>query len=332
MPHTVQRQLPTRFGFVLVRDFTLISMSSAVETLRMANRLVGEDVYSWKTISDRGEVVHASDGISVNTDCSIDDEQSPRDLDAIIVCGGRRIESQTTDTLLRWLKKASQAGIALGSTCTGSYVLAKAGLLDGYRCSVHWENIAALTDLFPRVQVRRRVFTIDRDRYTSSGGTAPIDMMLYFVRRQCGPEVSAGVADQFVYERVRNPDELQRIPLRHYLGKQSIKLVDAVELMEANIKEPISQVDLASFVGLSRRQLQRLFQKYLLCTPSRYYLQLRLQRSRELLKQTDLSLVEISEQSGFVSNSHFSKSYKELYGYSPSVERRRSPGSSDDAD
>jgi len=125
---------------------------------------------------------------------------------------------------------------------------------------------------------------------------------------------------------VRNPDDLQRIPLQHHIGKQSMKLVGAVELMEANIKEPISQVDLADFVGLSRRQLQRLFQKYLLCTPSRYYLQLRLQRARELLLQTNLSLVEISEQTGFVSNSHFSKSYKELYGHSPSAERHNAPG------
>lgn len=328
MPRTAQPQLPTRFGFVLVHDFTLISMSSALETLRMANRLTNEDVYSWKIISEHGGAVHASAGLSVNTDCGIDEEQSLSDVDAIIVCSGRRVESRTPDSLLRWLKKASRAGLALGSTCTGSYVLAKAGLLDGFRCSVHWENIAALADLFPKVQVRRRVFTIDRDRYTSSGGTAPIDMMLYFVRRQCGPEISAGVADQFVYERVREPDELQRIPLRHYLGKQSMRLTDAVELMEANIREPISQVDLASFVGLSRRQLQRLFQKYLLCTPSRYYLQLRLRRARELLRQTDLSLVEICEQAGFVSNSHFSKSYKELYGYSPSAERHRAPGAS----
>ena len=330
MPKTTERKLPTRFGFVLVNEFTLISMSSAVQSLRMANRLTNEDVYSWKTFSESGGAVFASDRLSINADCGFDEHQTLRDIDAIIVCGGRRIESNTPESLLRWLKKASQAGIALGSTCTGSYVLAKAGLLDGYRCSVHWENIAALTDLFPKVQVRRRVFTIDRDRYTSSGGTAPIDMMLYFVRRQCGPEISAGVADQFVHERVRNTDELQRIPLRHYLGKQSIKLVDAVELMEANIREPISQVDLASFVGLSRRQLQRLFQKYLLCTPSRYYLQLRLQRARELLKQTDLSLVEISVQAGFVSNSHFSKSYKEFYGHSPSTERRRAPGASSD--
>lgn len=328
MPDSAQCQLPTRFGFVLVHDFSLISMSAAVETLRMANRLMKQDVYSWKTISEDGGAVHASDGQSVNANCSIHDKQALEDIDAVIVCGGRRVESNTTEPLLRWLKAASRVGLGLGSTCTGSFVLAKAGLLDGYRCSVHWENIAALTDLFPKVQVRRRIFTIDRDRYTSSGGTTPIDMMLYFIRRQCGPEITAGIADQFIYERVRSPDELQRIPLRHYVGKQSMKLVDAVELMEANIKEPISQVDLATFVGLSRRQLQRLFQKYLGCTPSRYYLQLRLQRARELLQQTDLGLVEISELAGFVANSHFSKSYKEYFGYSPSVERRRAPGAS----
>jgi transcriptional regulator GlxA family with amidase domain len=136
--------------------------------------------------------------------------------------------------------------------------------------------------------------------------------------------VSAGVAEQFIYERVRSTDDPQRVPLRHFVGKQSTKLIIAVELMEANIREPISQVELASYVDLSRRQLQRLFQKYLLCTPSRYYLQLRLQRARDLLHQTDLNLVDISAQTGFVSSSHFSKSYKEHYGHSPSAERRQS--------
>jgi transcriptional regulator GlxA family with amidase domain len=321
-------QLPTRFGFLLVDDFTLISMSSAIETLRMANRLMGQDFYRWKTISETGDAVCASDGLCVNADCGIDDPEVFQGIDAVIVCGGRRVDQRVTEPMLRWLKKAAGAGLQLGSTCTGSYVLAKAGLLDGYRCSIHWENIASLTDMFPKVQVRRSIYTIDRDRLTSSGGTTPIDMMLYLVRRQCGADITAGVAEQFVYERVRNPDDLQRIPLRHFVGKQSMKLVTAVELMEANIREPISQIELADYVDLSRRQLQRLFQKYLLCTPSRYYLQLRLQRARELLLQTDLSLMEIAAQTGFVSSSHFSKSYKELYGYSPSSERRGgSPGS-----
>jgi transcriptional regulator GlxA family with amidase domain len=289
----------------------------------MANRISGQDFYSWRTIGETGEDVIASDGLSVNAEYSIDDPDVFSDIDVIIVCGGRRIDASTTEPLLRWLKTANKHGIALGSICTGSYLLARAGLLDGYRCSVHWENIASLTDTFPNVTVSRSVYTIDRKRYTCSGGTAPVDMMLYLVRNQLGAAVSAGVAEQFVYERVRQSGDRQRVPLRHTVGNQSEKLIVAVELMEANIREPISQTELAAYVGLSRRQLQRLFQRYLVCSPSRHYLQIRLARARELLHQTNLSLVEITSRTGFLSSSHFSKSYKEIYGYSPSGERRR---------
>ncbi len=313
--------LPSRFGFLLINDFTLISMSSAVEPLRMANRICKREVYRWRTISETGEDVVASDGLSVNADYAIDDPDVFSDLDIVIVCGGRRVSEQTTEPILRFLKTTRKHGIALGAICTGSYVLARAGLLDGYRCSIHWENIASLTDRFPGVSVTRSIYTIDRDRYTSSGGTAPVDMMLHLVRLQCGSDVSAGIAEQFVHERVRQANDRQRVPLRHTVGNQSEKLIVAVELMEANIREPISQTELAGYVGLSRRQLQRLFQRYLTVTPSRQYLQIRLQRARELLQQTSMSLVEIASMTGFVSSSHFSKSYKELFGYSPSAER-----------
>jgi len=320
--------LPTRFGFLLLDDFTLISMSSAIEPLRMANRLSGTEIYSWQLASITGRAVAASDQVLVNVDLSI--ENVDAQFDAVIVCGGRRVERHAAEPVLRWLRRLAARGTVLGSTCTGSYVLAKAGVLDGYHCSVHWENFAALTDTFPDVHVSRSLYTIDRGRMTSSGGTAPIDMMLSLVRRQCGADISAGVAEQFACDRIRSTEDLQRIPIRHYVGQQSKKLVTAVELMEANIREPISQVELASYVGLSRRQLQRLFQKYLLCKPSRYYLGLRLQRARELLLQTSLSLVEISEQTGFVSSSHFSKSYKEHFGHAPSAERRRDGGAATD--
>lgn len=315
-------QLPARFGFLLIEDFTLISVASAIEPLRMANCLMGAEFYRWRTISETGEAARASDGLRINADRGIDDPDVLANLDAVIVCGGRRVEKQVTDPVVLWLRTAASAGLHLGSTCTGSYVLARAGLLDGYRCSINRENMAALAELFPKVQVRRSTYTIDRDRLTSSGGTTPVDMMLYLVRRQCGPEITAAVAEQFMHERVRSADDPQRAPLRYFKGKQSMKLASVVELMEANIKEPLSQLELASSVNLSRRQLQRLFQKYLACAPSRYYLQLRLQRARELLLQTDLGLVEIAAQTGFVSSSHFSKSYKELYDYSPSRERR----------
>lgn len=316
-------QLPTRFGFLLVNDFTLISMSSAIETLRMANRVCGTEIYQWRLISADGGPVRASDGVSVNVQSSLADEALLQEVDAVVVCGGNRIEVNTTDEVLQWLHAANQRRLALGATCTGSVVLAMAGLLDGYRCSVHWENIASMTARFPAVRVGSSIYTIDRDRYTSSGGTTPIDMMLYFVRRHCGADVSAGVAEQFVYERIRSAADDQRVPLRHIRGNLSGKLVSAVELMEANIKEPISQVELAAYVNLSPRQLQRLFLKYLLCSPARYYLQLRLQRARELLQQTSMSLVEIASHTGFISSSHFSRAYKGFYGHSPRVERRQ---------
>jgi transcriptional regulator GlxA family with amidase domain len=313
----------TRFAFLLVNDFTLISMSSAVEPLRMANRIVKQDVYYWRTLSETGQPVLASDGLSVNVDCGIDDKGALAGIDVLIVCGGLNIESNTTDTVLRWLRSLAGKNLGFGATCTGSYVLARAGLLDGYRCSTHWENMGSLADMFPRIHVSRNVYTIDRDRFTSSGGTSPIDMMLHLIKRECGADVSAGVAEQFIYERIRRSGEHQRVPLRHLLGNQSEKLVIAVELMEANIREPISQVEIAAYTGISRRQLQRLFERYLKCTPSRYYSQVRLARARELLHQTSMSLVEISALTGFVSSSHFSKSYKEQFGRSPSAERKR---------
>ncbi len=273
-------------------------------------------------ISETGAPVSASNGLSVNVDSGIEDGDALADVEVLVVCGGWSIEKNTTAAIVRWLRSIGQRNVGFGSTCTGSYVLAEAGLLDGYRCSVHWEKMGAMTDLFPKAHISRSIYTIDRDRYTCSGGTAPVDMMLHLIRRECGPEVSAGVAEQFIYERIRRASDKQRVPLKHVVGNQSEKLIVAVELMEANVREPISQTDISSYTGVSRRQLQRLFQRYLLCTPSRYYSQIRLARARELLHQTSMSLVEISALTGFVSSSHFSKSYKEHFGHSPSVERK----------
>ena len=317
------KPLPTRIGFLLINDFSLISMSSAIEPLRMANRICDEEIYVWRTISESGNPVTASDGLSINVDTSIDDENALSGLDVIFVCSGVHVEKNLNPGVIRWLKSAASTGIAFGSTCTGSHLLAQAGLLDGYRCSVHWENISALTDLFPHTHVNRQLYTIDRDRYTCSGGTAPVDMMLHFIQEQCGAEVSAGVAEQFIYDRIRQASDRQRIPLRHMVGNQSEKLIIAVELMEANIRETISQAEIARYTDLSRRQLQRIFQRFLMCTPSQYYLRIRLGKARELLQQTNTRLDEVANLTGFVSNTHFSKRFKERFGHPPSAERKK---------
>ena len=313
---------PKNIGFLLLNNFTLISFSSAIEPLRLANHALKEKIYTWSTFSEKGETVLSSDGININVDFSINSEVALNKIDLLIVCGGLEIEKNYSKSIARFLRNVDSKEISLGAICTGSRILAMANLLNGYACSVHWDGLSTLSNLFPNINVRRNLFTIDRDRFTSSGGIAPFDMMLKIIRDRYDLTVSSAVAEQFISDRIRRGDDEQRIPLKHLIGSLSVQLMSAVQLMEANIREPINQTDLAAYMGLSTRQLQRLFKQYLSCSPSRYYLQLRLQRAKNLLQQTSLSIIEVTAESGFISVSHFSKSYKIYFGYPPSIERK----------
>jgi transcriptional regulator GlxA family with amidase domain len=309
---------PQSIGFLLLDQFTLISLASAVEPLRMANQLAGQQLYRWHTLSLGDEQVWASDGMPITPDSSTHNAPT---LDTVIACGGIGIQSAVTREHVTWLRSQARRSKRIGAICTGSWALAQAGLLDGFECSVHWEFLAAMQEAFPRVKLSSSLFTLDRDRFTCSGGTAPMDMMLHLISRDHGHELSAAISDMFVYERIRNEQDHQRVPLKHMLGTHQPKLQEIVALMEANLEEPIDLDDLAKFVDLSRRQLERLFQKYLHASPSKYYLKLRLIRARQLLKQTPISIVELSVVCGFVSTPHFSKCYRECFGIPPSDER-----------
>lgn len=308
-----------RLGFLLMKNFTMISLASAIEPLRMANQLSGKELYDWFTLSEDGEGVTASDGLKVSADLSIDDIT---DLDVIVVVGGVNITRSYTPKQLKWLQKQDRKGVRLGGVCTGAYVLAAAGLLDNTECSAHWECIASLHESFPKVNSTNRLFSSSDSRMTSSGGTVPLDMMLSMIHSQHGAELVAAISDMFICDRVRTEFDHQRIPLRHTLGTTQPKLIELVSLMESNLEEPIHLDELASYVGVSRRQLERLFQKHLGCSPSRYYLKLRLARARQLLKQTSLSIIEIASACGFVSTPHFSKCYRDYLGIPPREERR----------
>lgn len=310
---------PVRIGFVLIPGYSMIAFASAVEPLRMANRLSDHEIYSWVTISADGKPVAASNGLVLGPDRGINE---PGSVDLVFLCGGVDIERSYDKALLFWIRKLAQQKIPIGAICTGSYLMALAGLLNGYRATIHWENLASLREQYPETVVTSELFEIDRDRYTCSGGTAPLDMMLSLIAERQGSALAAAISEVFVCERIRDGNDRQRVPLRVLLGTSQPKLVEAVSLMEANIEEPMSLDELARHVVLSRRQLERLFQKYLHRVPTRYYLELRLERARQLLLQTSKSIVDIAFACGFVSAPHFSKCYRDYFSVPPRDERR----------
>ncbi len=307
------------FGFLLVPDFTLIAFASAIDTLRLANICSGRTLYAWKLYSPDGRPVMASTGVAVAVHGSFAEAGA---MTAAVVCGGADIQRFDPRELCARLRTLASYGAAIGAVCTGTHVLAKAGLLAGRRCTIHWENHDGFHEAFPDIEVTQELFEIDRNRFTCAGGTAAIDMMLSIIAKQKGADIAAQVTDQLIHHRIRDAHERQRMELRARLGVAHPKLLAVVQEMENTLETPRSCAELAAAVDLSTRQLERLFRKYIGEAPTRYYLGLRLNRARFLLRQTSMPILTIGLACGFVSASHFSKCFSETFGRTPSQERR----------
>ena len=239
----------------------------------------------------------------------------------VIVCSGVNIERYYNKSAYAWLREEYNRGVAIGGLCTGAHVLASAGLLSNRRCAIHWENLPGFSEAFPKANVFADLFEVDQNVYTCAGGTAALDMMLKLIGDDFDENLVNRVCEQVLTDRVRNPTDRQRLPLRARLGVQNAKVLSIIELMESNLAEPLSLIEIADNVGLSRRQIERLFQQEMGRSPARYYLEIRLDRARHLLIQSSLPVVEVAVACGFVSASHFSKCYRELYARSPQQER-----------
>ena len=308
-----------KFAFLLVDKFSMFSLAAAIDTVRSANRLLGRDVYEWLTVSADGESVIASNGLPLKVDYAVADLPT---ADILFACVGLTTEFPGKSKVLGALRSWGRRGGALGALSVGAYLLAEAGQLEGHRCTIHWENRAGFKEKFPEIDCTGNVFEIDRKRYTCAGGTTSIDLMLEIVRSDFGQALANEVANQFQHERIRSAGDRQRVgPERDLTGK-SEKLRKVVELMAENLDEPFSAVDIAKSAGLSVRQIERLFLRHLNMTPGRYYMRLRLERARELLRQTNLPILDVAIATGFTSHSYFAQSYRLQFGRPPSEERR----------
>ncbi len=313
------------FVFYLVPEFSMIAFSMAIEPLRLANRMLGMEYYSWRLASADGGPVSASNGVRISADCSLSEERtklSGRDRpDMVIVCSGVNVEKFENKTVLAWLREEHNRGVAIGGLCTGAHILALAGLLSGRRCAIHWENIPGFAERFPKAEAFADLFEIDGNIHTCAGGTAALDMMLQLIGEDHDESLVNRICEMALTDRVRNSRDRQRLPMRARLGVQNSKVLSIIELMEANLAEPLSLIEIADRVDLSRRQIERLFRQEMGRSPARYYLEIRLDRARHLLLQSAMPVVEVAVACGFVSASHFSKCYRELYNRSPQQER-----------
>lgn len=309
---------PERFVFVLLKDFTMLSFASAVEALRIANRMSGRKLYEWRTIGEGGGVMQASTGTGFTLDGDLD--ELGRD-DRLILCGGIDVQGATSKRLLNWLRREARKGLVVGGLCTAAYTMARAGLLDERKATIHWENQDSFTEEFQETKLTKSVFVVDGNRLTTAGGTSSIDLMLKLIADKHGEDLANLVADQMIYSAIRTDQDTQRLSVPTRIGVRHPKLSSVIQKMETNIEEPISPSILAKDVGMSTRQLERLFRRYLNRSPKRYYMELRLQKARNLLMQTDMSVINVALACGFASPSHFSKCYRAHYDTTPYRER-----------
>ncbi len=309
-------------GFLLVPDYSMMSFSAASEQRRAANRLTGRTLYRWHFLTPDGAPTYASNGIQIIPEASIG-EIGP--LDLIVVCAGLDAENFDDTQTFAWLRHRVRHGAELGAICTGTTILAQAGLLDGYVCTVHWENLSSLSERFPMLELTGQLFEIDRDRFTCSGGTAALDLVLHLIALQHGHDLATAVSEQYLHTHIRGANDPQRMELRERLRVSHPKLLTVLALMEDNLEEPMSRQDLAGAVSISTRHLERLFRNYVGQSVGRYYLNLRLKRARLLVLQTSMPIFEIAVACGFKTASHFSRAYRAYFETSPRAERAPAP-------
>lgn len=311
---------PRIFVFLLVPNLPMLALISAIEPLRALNRLSRIPSYTWRLASLNGEPVTASNGITLQT---VALEDALVNADFLLTCAGLPIQKAKERRYVAAIRRGAARGIAIGSLSSGTLLLARAGVLDGYRCTIHWEHIFSFREAFPDVNCTNKLYEIDRDRLTCSGGTAAMDMMLNLIAQHHGTGLAGAVANQFHHERIRDAREDQRGGLQQVLAHLPETVRSAIRIMRDNIEEPLALDRISRKIGIGNRQLERLFMRHAGTTPIRYYLRLRIERARELLIYTDRRIGDIAAACGFSSASHLATWYRRIFGTTPADVRDR---------
>lgn len=304
-----------RVAFILQENFSMMAFTGAIDALVTANLMSSTPLFEVKVVGGTDHLVASDVGISISTDCSLA-ELDERHQDIIVVCGGYRARLVSEPLLRRKLQSADGAGAVLGGLWNGSYFLAEAGLLDGYQCALHPDGRATMAELFPKVNLTSRSYVLDRKRISCAGANSSLRMMLELIRHSAGEELLRAVQEVLDCDNVQEVADVSIVAI-DFDPNLPPALRLALELMRSNIEEPIEIEEIAQYVGMSRRHLERLFCRYVKATPPRYYLELRLTRARQLLQSTNKTLTDISVACGFLTLPHFHRCFRQLFNMAP---------------
>jgi len=309
---------PEHFVFLMMPEFTHLAFSCAIEPLRIANLISGQDLYRWSFMSENGKTAEASNGVVIQVHRGFEPLSRGEKL---FVMSGIHVKENTTPSVLAVIRKARATGTLGGALCSGAYALAKAGILNDMKAAIHWDYHDSFMDDFPDVRLVRNVFVADEKYITASGGTATADLMIHLIEQKHGASLATEVADMMLHNAVREATAEQRVSLQSRHGIRNPHLSNAVRMMSENIEEPISPSEIAQEIGISTRQLERLFGRHMNCSPKKYYVDMRLHKARNLLLQTEKPVTEIAYLCGFTSSAHFARVFRNQYGVSPIHQR-----------
>lgn len=310
---------PRDFHFVLLPKLTMLAFSSAIEPLRIANQITGKPLYRWFTMTSDGAPVRCSNNVLITPDSPLKDITKQ---DRSYICSGVEPAASQDDRVTGWTRRQQAHGMQVGGICTGAFTLAAAGALTNRRFTLHWENQPAFGELYPDLAPTPNLFEKDQGLMTCGGGSASTDMMLNLIEADHSTELAIMVADMCLHSRSLNKGVRQQSAQAIALGTRNPRLIKAMELMKANVEDPMPIDDLSTEVGLSRRQLERLFKRYLGETPSETYMGYRIAQAHALLSETNLSITEIAMATGFTSPTQLSLRFRKRFGISPYTLRK----------
>lgn len=305
---------PIFYGVLLFPNFPMMAFSALIEPLRAANLIAGRAIYRWGVVGLSGQPIMASNGYAITPSHLVADRPA---ADRIVVCSGGDADRIKAPAAIAWIRDRLRHGASLGAVADAAFFLAASGLLDGYRCTLHWTSQPAFAEAFPKVHLERSLFIIDRTRFTALGGIGSLDMQLAMIRQDIDIDLANAVADWFAHSPLRAPEERHRMPLSLRSGIGDRLVLACIADMEANCESPLPVADLAQRQNVSVDTLERAFRSALGETPGRYQRLLRLRRARDLLAHSGLSVREVALACGYTNPASFARVFRSVYGIAP---------------